>query len=61
MTTLSENKTDKKYTLVIRGEVCLNWDDLEYLEEAITTVPSTRGTYIHYNESGKEAYNNDHL
>jgi glycine cleavage system regulatory protein len=53
---IADNVTDKKYTLVIRGEVTLNWDNLEYLEEALITLPSTYGTYIQYNETGIKEY-----
>lgn len=47
-----ENDTDKKYTLVIRGEVAVNSNNLEFLEGGLFTVPPTRSTYIQYNESG---------
>lgn len=54
-----DNVTDKKYTLVVRGEVTLNWNDLEFLEDAIKTVPNTHGTFIHYNESGLASYDEE--
>lgn len=53
---IQEVTTDKKYSLFVRGELTLNWDDLEFLQEALTTVNSSRGTYIRYNESGIEEY-----
>lgn len=54
-----DNVTDKKYTLIVRGEVTLNWNDLEFLEDAIKTVPNTHGTFIHYNEPGLAQYDED--
>ena len=48
--------TDKKYTLFVRGELTLNWDDLDFLRDAMTTLPQSRGTYIRYNESGIAEY-----
>jgi len=59
MTRLADNVTDRKYTLVIRNEVTLNWNDLEFLEAAITTVPNTHGTFIHFNEPGLAQYDED--
>ncbi len=54
-----DNVTDKKYTLVIKNEVTLNWNDLAFLETAITTVPNTHGTFIHFNELGLAQYDED--
>jgi hypothetical protein len=48
--------TDKKYSLFVRNELTLNWDDLEFLRDALTTVPQSRGTYIRYNETGVTEY-----
>lgn len=46
----------RKYTLFHRGELVLNWDDLPYLQHALGTLKNTHGTYIRYNETGKEEY-----
>lgn len=59
MTNYMDNVTDKKYTLVVRGEVTLNWNDLAFLEAALITVQNTHGTFIHYNETGLENYDEE--
>ena len=45
-------KTDKLYTLFIKGVLTLNWDDLDFLRDALATVSPTRNTFILYNEEG---------
>lgn len=51
-----EVNTNKRYSLFVRGELTLNWDDLEFLEKALITVQNTHGTYIQYNENGTKFY-----
>ena len=53
--------TDKKYTLFIRGELTLNWDNIPFLQNALTTVPNSRSTYIRYNETGINEYQENRL
>lgn len=50
-------ETDKSYTLFYRGAVSLNWDDLDFLRDALATLPPSRNTYINYNEEGIKFYN----
>lgn len=52
--------TDKAYTLFIDGVATLNWNDLEYLQNALVTVPPTRSTYIQYNKEGNSEYEVTH-
>lgn len=52
MKQLCDNVTNKRYTLVIEGEVILNWDDLKFLRECVESVPLNRKTFIHYNKPG---------
>lgn len=49
-------KTDKKYTLVYRGKVVINWDDIEMLRGAMHEFNQTKSTYIRYNETGMKEY-----
>ena len=43
-------KTDKLYTLFVKGVPTLNWNDLDFLRDALATVSPTRNTFILYNE-----------
>ena len=56
-----EVKTNKRYSLFVKGVLTLNWNDLEFLQAALITVQNTYGTYITYNESGIKHYQNERL
>ena len=47
------------YTLFNRGEEVVGCDDLPLLERGLQTLESTRGTYIRYNETGINHYEED--
>lgn len=51
-------KTDKKYTLMHRGRVIINWNDIAILRDALLEFNGGPSTYIRYNETGRKEYAN---
>lgn len=52
--------TEKKYTLIHRGRVIINWDEIEMLRDALAEFNGGPATFIRYNESGRKEYQDAH-
>ena len=53
---VEQNETEFAYTLFVQGTVLINWHDIVPLRKALDDLPSGRGTFIRYNETGLDEY-----